>query len=191
MGGLQSALLKKNLETYVEETFLTRSEIIHIHQIYLKLGGEDDDVSRLSLDQENPFKRRMCEVFSEDDSGDLTFLEFLDMFSVFNEKAPLEPKIFYAYQIYDYNGDNKIDLEDLKEVTARLTGIKDDNEDFTDDDIELKEITWMGSRFANELSNLHSNMEADVDGDGIISFWEFRTVASRSHAFAQTFRMRL
>lgn len=46
----------------------------------------------------------------------------------------------FIFHILDYNGDNKIDLEDLKEVTARLTGIKDDNEDFTDDDIELKEI---------------------------------------------------
>ena len=72
--------------------------------------------------QENPFRKRICHVFSSDDSGSLvslhlanmiesanddpifdllqSFDEFLLMFSVFSEKAPREMKVHYAFKIY-------------------------------------------------------------------------------------------
>lgn len=50
--------------------------------------------------QENPFRRRICEVFSEDGIGSLTFDDFLDMFSVFSEMAPLDLKLKYAFKVY-------------------------------------------------------------------------------------------
>ena len=50
--------------------------------------------------KENPFRRRICEVFSEDGCGNLTFDDFLDMFSVFSEMAPLQLKLKYAFRIY-------------------------------------------------------------------------------------------
>lgn len=52
--------------------------------------------------QENPFRRRICEVFSEDQCGNLTFDDFLDMFSVFSEMAPLQLKLKYAFRIYGW-----------------------------------------------------------------------------------------
>ena len=54
----------------------------------------------LNFYQENPFRRRICEVFSEDGRGNLTFDDFLDMFSVFSEMAPLQLKLKYAFRIY-------------------------------------------------------------------------------------------
>lgn len=50
--------------------------------------------------QENPFRRRICQVFSYDGAGNLTFDDFLDMFSVFSEMAPLQLKLKYAFRIY-------------------------------------------------------------------------------------------
>ena len=50
--------------------------------------------------QENPFRRRICEVFSEDGSGNLTFDDFLGMFSVFSEASPRDLKTRYAFKIY-------------------------------------------------------------------------------------------
>jgi len=50
--------------------------------------------------QENPFRERMCQVFSEDGSGDMSFDDFLDMFSVFSEAAPRDIKCAYAFKIY-------------------------------------------------------------------------------------------
>lgn len=50
--------------------------------------------------QENPFRRRICEVFSEDGTGDMCFEDFLDMFSVFSEQATRDVKSVYAFKIY-------------------------------------------------------------------------------------------
>ena len=53
-----------------------------------------------TLIQENPFKKRICRVFSEDGTGDMSFDDFLDMFSVFSEGAPRSVKANYAFRIY-------------------------------------------------------------------------------------------
>lgn len=40
------------------------------------------------------------EAFSEDGMGNLSFNEFVDMFSVLSETAPRELKAIYAFKIY-------------------------------------------------------------------------------------------
>lgn len=50
--------------------------------------------------QENPLKERICKVFSSDKSGNMTFDDFLNMCSMFNEQCPRNTKIYYAFQIY-------------------------------------------------------------------------------------------
>ena len=50
--------------------------------------------------KENPFRKRICKVFSVDDSGNLTFDQFVYLFSVFSEKAPREMKVQFAFKIY-------------------------------------------------------------------------------------------
>lgn len=50
--------------------------------------------------QENPFRNRIVEAFSEDGMGNLSFNEFVDMFSVLSEMAPRELKAIYAFKIY-------------------------------------------------------------------------------------------
>lgn len=53
--------------------------------------------------QENPFRNRIVESFSEDGMGNLSFNEFVDMFSVLSEMAPRELKAIYAFKIYGNN----------------------------------------------------------------------------------------
>ena len=48
----------------------------------------------------NPFKDRICEVFSSSDDGNMTFEDFLDMMSVFSDSAPKNVKVEYAFRIY-------------------------------------------------------------------------------------------
>jgi calcium and integrin-binding protein 1 len=52
------------------------------------------------------FSERVCESFSKDGYGNLNFEEFLDCLSVFSEHAPRDLKIYYAFRIYDYDGDD-------------------------------------------------------------------------------------
>ena len=57
-------------------------------------------ISYISCMQENPFRKRICKTFSADGSGNLTFDEFLEMYSVFSERTPREIKVHYAFKIY-------------------------------------------------------------------------------------------
>ena len=50
--------------------------------------------------QVNPFKDRICEVFSSTDDGNMTFEDFLDMMSVFSDNAPRSVKVEFAFRIY-------------------------------------------------------------------------------------------
>lgn len=64
--------------------------------------------------QENPFKKRICQVFSSEGNGSLSFEDFLDLLSVFSEQAPRQIKVFYAFKIYGMS--NKTGLFLLKYV---------------------------------------------------------------------------
>lgn len=48
----------------------------------------------------NPFKDRICKIFSSSHDGDCTFEDFLDMMSVFSENAPCSVKAEHAFRIY-------------------------------------------------------------------------------------------
>ena len=58
------------------------------------------NVLRACTLQENPFRQRIAEVFSEDGEGNMTLDDFLDMFSVLSEMAPRDLKAYYAFKIY-------------------------------------------------------------------------------------------
>lgn len=48
----------------------------------------------------NPFRDRICKVFSSNTEGDCTFEDFLDMMSVFSEMAPKAVKAEHAFRIF-------------------------------------------------------------------------------------------
>ena len=48
----------------------------------------------------NPFRDRICKVFSSSNDGDCTFEDFLDMMSVFSESAPKAVKAEHAFRIF-------------------------------------------------------------------------------------------
>lgn len=50
--------------------------------------------------QENPFRDRIVETFSEDGQGNMSFNDFVDMFSALCETSPIELKTVYAFKIY-------------------------------------------------------------------------------------------
>lgn len=64
------------------------------------LSSDISVILRFVCLQENPFRQRICQVFSRDGKGNLTFEDFLDLLSVFSEQAPRDIKVFYAFKIY-------------------------------------------------------------------------------------------
>ncbi|CAH0724534.1 unnamed protein product, partial [Brenthis ino] len=131
-----------------------------------------EEIEKLPELKENPFKRRICQVFSHDGTGNLTFEDFLDMMSVFSEAAPRDIKAWYAFRIYDLDDDMYIGREDLLEATRLLT---------------------KGELQAQERDEIVASVldEADVDGDGRLSFMDFEHVVVRAPDFLSTFHIRV
>uniref|UniRef100_A0ABI7XI21 EF-hand domain-containing protein n=1 Tax=Felis catus TaxID=9685 RepID=A0ABI7XI21_FELCA len=154
-------------------TFLTRNEILCIHDTFLKLcpPGKHykeatltaDQVSSLPALRVNPFRDRICKVFSHDDV--FSFEDVLGMASVFSEQACPSLKIEYAFRIYDFNENGFIDDEDLRKVVLRLLNSDDVSEDLLTD-----------------VTN-HVLSESDLDNDNMLSFSEFEHAMAKSPDF--------
>jgi len=124
--------------------------------------------------KENPFRDRICRVFSSDGTGDLSFEDFLDLLSIFSEQAPRELKLHYAFQIYDMDGDGMIGMEDLKTVISRLS--------HQERGLTLAEVEDISNKILDE---------ADVDCDGHLTPMEFSHVVARAPDFMTTFHIRI
>lgn len=132
-------------------------------------------------------------MFSRDGKGNLTFEDFLDLLSVFSEQAPRDIKVFYAFKIYgtpschpnatqlpstsififsDFDGDRYIGLPDLEQAAHLLTR----------NELNSEEITQIAEKVIEE---------ADVDGDGKLSYMEFEHVILRAPDFLATFHIRI
>ncbi|XP_036909330.1 calcium and integrin-binding family member 2 isoform X2 [Sturnira hondurensis] len=122
--------------------------------------------------RENPFKERIVESFSQDGEGNLTFDDFVDMFSVLCESAPRDLKANYAFKIYDFNTDNFICKEDLEMTLARLTK----------SELEEDEVVLVCDKVIEE---------ADLDGDGKLGLSDFEDMIAKSPDFLSTFHIRI
>uniref|UniRef100_A0A0K0F9D4 Calcium and integrin-binding protein 1 (inferred by orthology to a human protein) n=2 Tax=Strongyloides TaxID=6247 RepID=A0A0K0F9D4_STRVS len=180
---------REQLEEYQDCTFFTKKDILRLYKRFNALNPNKvlpnmqgtrpsiitltyEEVEKMPELRENPFRRRICQVFSEDGSGNLTFDDFLDMFSVFSEMAPLQLKLKYAFRIYDFDGDDQIGHDDLSKMIRCLTR----------DELSDEEVEFIIERIIEE---------ADLDGDEQISYAEFEHVVSRSPDFIRTFHIRI
>ncbi|ELT89640.1 hypothetical protein CAPTEDRAFT_187031 [Capitella teleta] len=184
MGSGQSVFTDDELEDYQELTYFTKKEILNVYKRFAALDPEAiaanknthlpqhiiEEIPELKV---NPFRDRICQVFSSSNDGDLTFEDFLDMMSVFSENAPKNVKVEYAFRIYDFDGDDLISSDDLKQVIDRLTG---------DQKLPEEDMQQM-------IENIFG--EADLDDDDSLSFAEFEHVISKSPDFVNSFRIRL
>ncbi|XP_045898166.1 calcium and integrin-binding family member 2-like, partial [Micropterus dolomieu] len=114
--------------------------------------------------QENPFRDRIVETFSEDGQGNQSFNDFVDMFSALCETSPRELKIIYAFKIYDFNRDNFICKEDLKKTLNKLTK----------GELTPEEVILVCDKAIEE---------ADLDGDHKLSFADFENMISKAPDF--------
>lgn len=194
MGASQSAFTDEELSKYeIELKSLSKKEILHAFERFKALypsgtvtNNRDARTGRLSKTQiaelkqlrENPFRDRLCDVFSSDGSGSLSFDDFLQMMAVFSaadreDKDRKDDKIRCAFKIYDFDNDQMISAEDLEKVIRLLVGT---NELSTD---EIKQLT-------DAMMD-----EADVDGDKQLTLDEFQHVMLKSPDFVNLFCIHL
>lgn len=179
-----SQFTEEQLKDYQELTYFTQKEILHCHKRFSQL---DPDAVKINANAKlpsrkimtlpelrvNPFKDRICKVFSSSKDGELTFEDFLDMMSVFSENAPKSVKVEYAFRIYDFNEDDYICENDLKRVIQRLCG----EQRLSDDNVNAL------------IQKIFE--ESDLDDDSQLSFAEFEHVISKAPDFVNSFRIRV
>jgi len=187
--GTGNVFTQDQLDEYQDCTFFTKKDILRLYKRFYGLNpskvptnmqGSRPSIVQLSFEEvekmpelrENPFRRRICEVFSEDGIGNLTFDDFLDLFSVFSEMAPLDLKLKYAFKVYDFDQDDFLGKDDLEKTIRALTR----------DELAQDEIEFITDRVLEE---------ADLDMDQQLSFPEFEHVVSRSPDFVRTFHIRI
>lgn len=117
--------------------------------------------------RENPFTDRIMKSFSQD----FTFDNFVDMFSVLCESAPLNLKANYAFKIYDFNTDNFICKEDLEITLAQLTKL---------------ELEYEMVLVCNKIIE-----EADLDGDGKVGYSDLEDMIAKAPKFLSTFHIQI
>ena len=66
----------------------------------------------------NPFKHRLCEIFSSEPAGsaaygDLSFDEYVDLYNVMSPRASKEVKTQTAFRLYDFDGNGYLTPEDI------------------------------------------------------------------------------
>nr|XP_011750525.1 calcium and integrin-binding protein 1 isoform X1 [Macaca nemestrina]XP_014998501.1 calcium and integrin-binding protein 1 isoform X1 [Macaca mulatta] len=118
MGGSGSRLSKELLAEYQDLTFLTKQEILLAHRRFCELlpqeqrSVEQSLLAQVPFEQilslpelkANPFKERICRVFSTSPTRDsLSFEDFLDLLSVFSDTATPDIKSHYAFRIFGEN----------------------------------------------------------------------------------------
>ncbi|CAH1103571.1 unnamed protein product [Psylliodes chrysocephalus] len=192
MGNKLVTFTDQQLENYQDCTFFTRKEILRVFKRFREVRPDivpkqmkkneaisvriplEDSIEKIPELHENPFKTRICEVFSRDGKGNLSFEDFLDLLSVFSEQAPRDIKVFYAFRIYDFDSDQHIGPEDIDQALLLLTR---NTEELTPEDRQ---------QIAEKVIE-----EADVDGDGKLSYMEFEHVITRAPEFFSTFHIRI
>ena len=123
----------------------------------------------------NPFRDRILYIFSHDrinNPGDLSFLNFVELFNFLDEQTSKMQKLFYAFKIFDCDNDGAISGPDIVDCLSRIT----DN-----------------ALTRQETTNVFKNVirEGEQDGDDQISFIEFESLLLRSQDFMNHFTIRL
>ncbi|XP_054159408.1 calcium and integrin-binding family member 3-like [Oppia nitens] len=189
MGNKVTTFTDQQLENYQDCTYFTRKEILTVFQRFRELDPKRvpqvmtcdeshtiavpiEKIEKLPELKENPFKTRICKVFSHDGSGNMTFDDFLDMLSVFSEQATRDVKAFYAFKIYDYDDDGIISVQDLQQTVTELVR----------NELTHEEVSIICEKVLEE---------ADNDDDRRVSYMEFQHVITRAPEFLSTFHMRI
>lgn len=157
----------KILDSLMEGTNFDREEIDRLRKRFMKLdkdgSGTIDKTEFLVIPgiSANPLASRLMDVFDEDSSGTIDFQEFLTGLSAFSGKTSKLEKLVFAFKIYDIDKDGFIGNGELFIVLKMMVGKNLEDE-------QLQQIVDK------------TIMEADKDGDGKLSFEEFKNAIDSS-----------
>ncbi|KAJ3157461.1 Calcineurin subunit B [Geranomyces michiganensis] len=150
-----------SLEELAATTNFSADEIQRLYKRFVKL--DKDGSGRLTREEfltlpqiaSNPLGQRLLAVFDADGTGQVDFKKFIQGLSAFSTKGKREDKLKFAFKVYDIDRDGYLSNGELFLVLKMMVGNN------------LKD---------NQLQQIVDKtiMEADLNGDGKVSFEEFQ-----------------
>ncbi|KNC47035.1 calcineurin B [Thecamonas trahens ATCC 50062] len=170
MGGRSSKvrkLKKKEMKELAQTTHFSAEELLALYEHFKYISASKDNDGVIDLEEwlqalelrDSTFSRRIFQAFDEDANGTISFREFVLGLSVFSPRSTIEEKLDLSFRIYDIDGDGHIDKEELFQI-LKASLLENYMMDLSDD--QMREL--VDNTFA----------ETDVNGDGLISFEEYR-----------------
>lgn len=106
---------------------------------------------------QNPLAKRVVDIFDENRGGDIDFREFVRGLSVFSAAGSVDDKLRFLSKVYDIDNDGYISNGELF-IVLRIMVADSLN------DVQLQQLVD------------RTIMEGDSDGDGRLSFAEFKKI---------------
>ncbi|KCV72100.1 hypothetical protein H696_01507 [Fonticula alba] len=165
MGARASTLSRDDIEELSEISSFTPQQIIRLYKRFRRL--DRDDLGLLNTDDilnaipelaMNPLAERICAVLDPHDTETIHFRQFCEVLGAFSPHASRERKLMFAFKIYDVNDDGFITADEMLTVLQMLAGTGGP------DSLSLAQLTALAEQTVKD---------ADLDGDGRVSFQEF------------------
>lgn len=112
------------LVSYEKETIFSVDEIKALWMHFKGISGDGSDVitraqfQELMLFRDTIMLDRIFRVFDANEDQKISFSEYLQCLSVISNKASEAAKLKLSFQMYDFDGDEKISVSDLTSALA-------------------------------------------------------------------------
>nr|QBH72777.1 calcineurin b subunit [Franklinothrips vespiformis] len=176
MGNRSSLLLRdEEIAQIQEETGFTPNQIERLYSRFTSLDRGDcgtlsrEDFLRIPELAINPLGDRIVHAFFEEGGDRVNFRQFMQVLAHFrpikknkdNKLNSREQKLRFAFKMYDLDNDDKVSRDELLAILHMMVGAN----------ISEEQLTSIAER---------TIMEADQNGDQMISFEEFCKALERT-----------
>jgi len=124
--GLPERIRTEELIKLCQSSHFDRTQVERLYEMFkvISASGDDDGLIDKSEFQRalglkrNLFVDRMFELFDTDGDKNINFSEFIAGLSCFTLRAKQAEKARFSFRMYDFNGDDKIDKQELGRMLA-------------------------------------------------------------------------